>query len=353
MSGKELDRQPVSRRLWTDWLYERVGMPTPFLGIGIAGLLLLTLFLIGSLGGGFERLEVEGLAWWESRDGRVGVLIALLGGLLPTALRYHELGTRADLEALARSPLWSGELPDALSRATTGSPRAALAFGFSGILVVPLIALLVDRDASIYFTTWYWGLAQIWTWTVGFFATFTGGILTYRVYSDARTFARLARSLPEVDLLERDALLPFARQGLRSAVPGVIFLTFLALNLMDEGFLLSAVLIGAVVGVQNIATLMLPLRGLRDRLREAKRFEIARVNAAIRGKPNALVGSPLAGGEGPSLTDLLTWRRFVESVPEWPIDLSTFGRFALYVGIPLLSWVAAALVERALDVVIG
>jgi hypothetical protein len=346
------ETEPASRRLWTDGFYLRIGWPTPLPGVVLSAALLLSLVALASGTDGFGRLEAEGLAWWQSRDARIGALLALLAGVVPTALRYHELGTRADLERLARAALWGEAPPDALRRATTGSPRAAVAFGLTGIFLVPTIAFLIDREVDLYFTTGYWGATQGWTWGVGFFVTFTGGILTYRAYSDARVFAALARSLPEIDLLERDALLPFARQGLRSAVPGVIFVTFLALNLMDEGFLLSAVLLGGLVAVQNVATLMLPLRGLHDRLREAKRRELSRVNAAIRGDAAALAGSPLSGGDI-TLTDLLTWRRFVESVPEWPVDLSTLGRFAFYIGIPLLSWVGAALVERALDRVIG
>jgi hypothetical protein len=183
--------------------------------------------------------------------------------------------------------------------------------------------------------------------------TFTGGVLTYLVASDARAFARLARALPEIDLLEREALLPFARQGLRSAVPGLIFATFLALNLGDEGFAFVALLLGPLVIAQNVAVLLIPVRGLHEQLRAAKRAELARVTAALRGERGALDGSVLrAGGELP-VADLLAWRRFVESVPEWPIDVSTLSRFALYVGIPLFSWIGAALVERMLDAAIG
>ena len=105
------DAEPVSRRLWTDGFYRRLGWPTPIPGMVLAGSLLLSLVALGSLAGGFARLEAEGLAWWESRDGRIGVLLALLAGVLPTALRYHELGTRADLGRLARSALWSGASP--------------------------------------------------------------------------------------------------------------------------------------------------------------------------------------------------------------------------------------------------
>src|SRR5262249_1352249 len=154
--------------------------------------------------------------------------------------RYHELGTRRNLDALASANLWPGGLPAPLRRATSGNPRAAIACGLSGFLLIPLIAYTVDRDASLYFTPRYWCLGPIWTWIVGSLVTFTGGIHIYRVFTDARIFARLARALPEVDLLDREALLPFARQGLLSAVPGVIFVTFFALNLGDAGFVLAA-----------------------------------------------------------------------------------------------------------------
>jgi hypothetical protein len=193
----------------------------------------------------------------------------------------------------------------------------------------------------------------VWTWVVGFFVTFTGGIYAYRAFADARTFGRLARRLPHVDLLDREALLPFARAGLRSAAPGAIFVSFFSLNLVDEGFFLAVLLLGGIVLVQNLATLTIPLRGLRDRLRAAKREELRRVDAAIRGEPDALRGSTIGHREPPSLADLLAWRHFVESVPEWPIDTGTLGRSAFFVGLPLLSWVGGALVERAVDLAIG
>lgn len=345
--------EPVSRELWSDWFYDRVRLPPAMSGAILAAALLALLAVLGWATGALDQLAAQGLSWWQSRDGRLASLLALLAGTIPTALRYHELGTRRNLEALAAADLWPGEPPAPLRRATSADRRAALRFGLSGFLLIPAIGYTVDRDPGIYFRADYWGLGQTWIWVVGCFVTFTGGILTYRVFADARTFARLARALPVVDLLDREALLPFARQGLRSAVPGVIFATFLALNLGDEGFFLAIALFGAIVLAQSVAALLLPLRGLHGRLRAAKREELARVNAAIRGQPGALRGSSLAQREHLALADLLAWRRFVESVPEWPIDVSTLGRLALYIGIPLLSWVGAALVERVLDLAIG
>jgi hypothetical protein len=95
------------------------------------------------------------------------------------------------------------------------------------------------------------------------------------------------------------------------------------------------------------------MRGVHERLRAAKRAELARVNAAIRGEPGALHGSPLGSREKLGLADLLAWRAFVEAVPEWPIDLPTLGRFAAYVVLPLLGWVGAALVQHVLERALG
>jgi len=341
--------EPVTRRLWSDWFFERVPLSPALLGALLAGALVGLLVLLATATGNADQLAKHGRPWWQDRDGRLAVLLALVAGVIPAALRYHELGTRRNLEALASADLWPGGLPALLQRATTGDPRRAIAFGFTGFLLLPAVALTVDRDPLLYFSSHYWGFAQAWTWVVGAFVTFTGGILTYRAFSDARAFGKLARELPEIDLLDREDLLPFARQGLRSSVPGVIFVTFFALNLADAGFLFAAVLIGSIMLVQNAALLMIPMRGVHDRLSAAKHAELARVNAAIRGEPGALRGSPVASREPLALADLLAWRTFVESVSEWPIDVSTLGRFAVYVGIPLAGWTGAALVQHVLE----
>jgi hypothetical protein len=344
--------EPASRRLWSDPVFERLPLPGPLPGLLLIGALLGVLAVLASATGALAHLEEQHLAWWQSRDGRLAILLVLLAGVVPTALRYHEIGTRCDLETLASSHLWGDDPPAALACATSADPRIGLAVGGSGFLLVPLIALIVDGGAAFLHAD-YWGFPQVWTWLVAAFVTFTGGVYAYRAFSDARTFGRLARSLPEVDLLDRGALLPFASAGLRSAVPGAIFVSFFSLNLVDEGFVLAVLLLGGIVLVQNVATLLIPLRGLRDRLRTAKREELERVDAAIRGEPGALRGSMIGRREAPSLADLLAWRAFVQTVPEWPIDTGTLGRSAFFVGLPLLSWVCGALVERAVDLVIG
>src|SRR5262249_54914472 len=157
---------------------------------------------------------------------------------------------------LVSANLWPDGPPAALSRATSGDPRAAFGFGLATLLLIPIVGIGVDRDPGLYFTARYWGIGQTWTWVVGSFVAFPGGSLTYRAFSDARLFAQLARSLPAVDLLDREALIPFARQGLRVSVPGAIFVTFFALNLVDAGFVVVSLAIGAIVLVMDAAMMV-------------------------------------------------------------------------------------------------
>jgi hypothetical protein len=53
-------------------------------------------------------------------------------------------------------------------------------------------------------------------------------------------------------------------------------------------------------------------------------------------------------GAGLGLSDLLAYRSLLESVREWPFDAPTMLRFALYLAIPLGSWLGGAFVERLL-----
>src|SRR6185503_13744161 len=96
----------VSRRLWSDWFFERVPLPPALFGALLSSALIALLVVLAFATGAFDRLAAENLAWWQDRDGRVSVLMCLLAGAIPAALRYHELGTRRNLDALASANLW-------------------------------------------------------------------------------------------------------------------------------------------------------------------------------------------------------------------------------------------------------
>jgi hypothetical protein len=126
-------------------------------------------------------------------------------------------------------------------------------------------------------------------------------------------------------------------------------LSISALNAVDRGFAAQIVGIGALVLATGTVALLLPVRGVRERIRETKNAELARIHAAIRGETNALGESVIARrAETVDLADLLAYRAHVQSVHEWPFDAPTMLRFALYLAIPIGSWLGGAMVERLL-----
>ena len=115
---------------------------------------------------------------------------------------------------------------------------------------------------------------------------------------------------------------------------------------------------GVVVGVIAVTlalgfvSLLLPSRGVHERLHAAKLEELTRVRAEIECARAALVDTRNKGAEIARMPALLAWEERVERVSVWPLDAPTLVRFALFLLIPLGSWLGGALVERAVDSVL-
>jgi hypothetical protein len=328
-----------------DRLFDAIPLPAAWVGVLCAAVLLAALFATAALSGEWAAFEARDVSWWSIRDVRIAVVICLLAAGLPTVLRLHDQSTRRNARALAASGEIDAEPP------LRGAGERWLALCAIGVL--PLVALSVDRDPGVYFRPGYWTPTKAFYWLLAVVACVATGATVARVLRDARRFSRLGRGLRHVDLLDPSALSPFGRQALRSAVPGLFLLSIFAANLTDRGFVWATTLVGSLALALSGAALLLPLRGVRARVQQAKREELARVHAAIRGEPDALRGSPLERRAAPGVADLLAWRTAVAALPEWPIDAGTRLRFVALLGIPLLSWVGGALVQRVLDAALG
>jgi hypothetical protein len=159
----------------------------------------------------------------------------------------------------------------------------------------------------------------------------------------------LATTIPEIDLLQPERLAPFVRLGLTGALLVIGSVSVFALFLVDVGYLaLVASLLVLALGVGGLA-LFLPLRGVRERIRIAKREELGWVREKMRSARDELAAGRSSAGQ---LEELIAWETRVDSVAEWPVDATTFIRFALYLLIPLGSWAGGAMVERLIDTVL-
>jgi hypothetical protein len=344
---------PPSRRSLNERLFDALPFAPVWFAAGGALLLLCFFLAMVSLSGDLSRFLEPDTPWWRDRDGRLGVLLALLAAYLPVARRYEQLGTKRTLEAVRATGAWpAGPLATASQLLETTDPAGLRRACWSGLLLLPILMVLVDPDPKILVQSYYWGPAQLWTRVLGAVVCWNSAALMYAVWSHARAFSQLAAALPEVDLLDLEGLAPFNRHGLVIALPSVVVLSFFGFNLIDPGLLLAFGVVTALLIPATLLALGRLMGGVRDRIRRAKQEELEKVNGAIRGEPGALDGSALARREATDLGGLLAYRHFVASVPEVP-GSGTRGRLLLYVAIPVGSWLGGALVERMLSAFLG
>ena len=170
-------------------------------------------------------------------------------------------------------------------------------------------------------------------------------------------FMRIGREVGPVDLLEHTALAPFVHASLRLALLFTLWVgSITAFHVDWSGSMTLAPQIARALPIYLLVSgvlFALPLWGIRQRLVAERNAELARVNASIRGDRHALRDSLVAAdAEDLNAVDLLAYRDHVRSFSTWPFDASALLRLGLYLGIPLLSWVGAAIVERGIDVLL-
>jgi hypothetical protein len=342
-SASPVARPPPASGLRLDAALARIELPAWAAGALVAVGLFSAFVLLMVWSGGAERALSRDTGIWEYRDFRLSVLVTLLAGYLPVA-RHQQVRSAARNRA-ALEPSLVDDAPDPAAFCALDAGRATRA-ACMGILIVPLSALVIDQDLGTYFEEGYWRAEAIFTWCVGTWSGYWLGSFLYVTLAYARRFSRLAAWLGPIDLLDFEAVRPFARHGLASALLWLVLLSVASVNAVDVAWF------GVTAGIAvagGVAALVLPVQGVHARLCAAKQAERARIDAAIRGDEGALEGSLLAARVGTlSLSDLLAYRRFVEAVREWPFDTFTFVRFGLYLAIPLGSWLGGAFVERLL-----
>ena len=178
---------------------------------------------------------------------------------------------------------------------------------------------------------------------------FPGALLTFR---NAWTLREVGTRHLAISPWAVERGLPIARFGLRTlalwlAVPVLLVVVAAAVGAASPS-------VAAWTLVLNVAgaffSLLVPASGLHGNIRRAKQAERDRIDRAIEGEAGAMDDSVL-GPEGRTLDRLrlVQWRRELDAFREWPIDAPVLRRVALFVVLPVLSWVAAALVESGLD----
>jgi hypothetical protein len=288
-----------------------------------------------------QRVQIGEAGVLANRDLRLGLTITVLAAYTPVARHY--LLRAAERNRAAQRRLLGPRAETALAVAAPWLP-GWVAWLF--LLAAPAAGLAIDRDPGVYFRSGYWSVGNAWSWSLGLFAAWALGRLVVATLGVSREFSAIAAALPEVDLLDRRWLAPFASQALFMALLWLLVPAIWAVNLVDDPFTLVVPVVTAVCAAVGTAALLLPTRGVRRRLTEAKERELAAVHAALRGEDAALDTSLLAGRlEREGVADLVAWARYVAELSTSPFTQAGRLRFGLYLALPLGSWLGGALVD--------
>jgi hypothetical protein len=311
-------------------------------------LVLLFLLAIGRLQEGLEPSPPNSII----QDVRIGIWGIAVVVYLATAQEYVVRGARELVGALAASG--SIAAPDAAplaERAGVFPRRTLFVVGLAGVAFLAAAQLQIDRDPIVAYGFWSWAPEG---WTIRLAVIAIGWLsfrFLYTTLTQAVRMARIARESISIDLFDPAAIEPITRQGLRLALLTMGFFSLFALLLADLDAapgLLGAVSLGMgiALGVAAIVFIM-PIRELRRRIVAVKHEELAKCHREI-----ALARARMNEGEESRMADHAAYCNLIEGVHEWPVDLPTLTRFALYLLLPLFSWVGGALVERLVNTVI-
>ncbi len=164
-------------------------------------------------------------------------------------------------------------------------------------------------------------------------------MIAWRLPVSARLSA-LGATLP-VDLYNLAPVQPLARLATVDVLVTAGAIAFMPLQSLDAQFRLhnyqSGILIGVITGA---LFLLLPLLGIRRRIRQAKAERLQ----ALQGQIDAARRDDAAG-----LELLLSHRDRLTSLPNWPLNIRLLTRVLAYGVLAPMAWVAAALVENLVD----
>lgn len=161
---------------------------------------------------------------------------------------------------------------------------------------------------------------------------------------EGHSYHQLGKKIP-IDLYNLDSLNGFGRVSLGGFLMVMSALALSTLQSLDQEFNLGRYTFALIVGLPaSIVLVMLPSWSVHRRLRREKKRHLNEISSEIQAASKSLDGDALMRMNG-----LLARKNAVEGVRTWPMDLSIFSRFILYVFIPPLAWIGAALMEIFLD----
>lgn len=321
------------------------------LGLAISATLVVALLIIETALGRWSGLIQEGplepfarRPEGVLRDFRIAVVNCLMVGYLPAALLQVLRSARKTVFDLQDVLACTKEECSELAASIRFGRGGLLIAGLIGVAIMMLVPYVVRPVPESVWNPARWSAEVAWHRILGPIVGWWMGWLVYAVFFVSKRLSRLASRLSSVDLFDLTLLAPFTRQGLTNALLTIGFVSISSLLLIESGMGSVEAGLGVLTVFVAGGALVMPVRGVRRRIKQAKDAELMWIDTELRDHKQALRGS-LHGRRVGELADLVAYRGLVLGAPEWPFTTTTYIRFALYLLIPLGSWAAGAVVE--------
>lgn len=185
-------------------------------------------------------------------------------------------------------------------------------------------------------------------------ATTLGTWLTWLVMTtviaallDNALMLRRAARVCRVNLLHTRRLRPFATVAVISTLAIIGAQAAFPLMAIENDLEAAAYVPGLLAtGIPMLILAALPIWPIHRRMARARDLAIADVDRHIAALPAPDLQRPDTIA---ALNPLLTYRRELREVSVWPFDAGVLTRLALYLIIPPLTWVGAALIENVVN----
>ena len=275
----------------------------------------------------------------DAHDVAVSTLAA---GFAIAAIRYTFEANGRDLGALSKRGMLRTDMPRTplLQKATLARARwAGCAGAIAGLIPAVLLQPYITAPG-----VWPagWVCAQLAYLVV---CCLLGRAIWFSVET-GRFFEQITPERSAIDLLDPAPLYVFGRMGLRLSFIWVVGLTIFTLLTLfgTRATATAAAPVLMAIAVTAGMALVVPVRTLRRRIRDAKASERAWLDGEIRRLHDETArGEHSADGR---IADLCALRDRVEAVRDWPFGSLMLLEFVLHLMIPLAPFFGGALVHH-------
>lgn len=297
------------------------------------------------------RLLADGGSNASPDDLRIAITQILITGYSATAYAYLLMSAQKSTRDLSSAVK---DLPNSeLYEARVGKHPwwLILLIGASSFLIIGISVTNVTTLDSVSPWAWQaWNYDIFWHRVTTVFFVWWMGCFSYVIVVESARLSKMSDEIPSLDLLNLYPYRSLIRQGLINALLVIGMASVLSLLGVESRYF--AVLVGLWIICIVLAWIgmMLPLRGIRGKIKTAEKQELQWCrDSLVRSRDSMKSGAD----DKPTIAEIMAYQNVIESIRNWPFDSSTLIKFALYLMIPLGSWLGGALVERGLDFILS